>query len=356
MSGLYERNIAEIKIEYTSFLVSILTPLIYEGIKSLYNYSVEADKKIKERKDGDTKYESVGVMKIFTVMLKQVPALSNTEIEKEYERIKRDSKCYDWFDDLVRSVVKSNIILLTCGGKTLEGNYQKYHEEIDVKNFIHNCYIECARVIYNNPELFYNEGSPMELKRNQREALELIKSSITEAIRRRLPMKMILIEYLQNDYVADDNKAMFPDAGKARYENVKAMIQKEKEIEALPIIEKEERLAKVSDIGHDLSEKSAESEKLEPINDKTDTSVEHVNLGLNNPNKLDGGVHTVKSEAKHIPVEITPSKQKIEDILRQKAFNSKPNTSDGIRMLNLSKNRATDISDRSNFMAKLRKV
>ena len=33
MSYFYERNITEIKNEYTTFLINIMTPFLYEGLK-----------------------------------------------------------------------------------------------------------------------------------------------------------------------------------------------------------------------------------------------------------------------------------------------------------------------------------
>ena len=39
MPHFYERNIVEIKNEYTTFLVTMITPPIYEGMKSIYDYS-----------------------------------------------------------------------------------------------------------------------------------------------------------------------------------------------------------------------------------------------------------------------------------------------------------------------------
>ena len=36
MTHYYEKNIVDIKQEYTSLLVDITTPLIYEGLKSIY--------------------------------------------------------------------------------------------------------------------------------------------------------------------------------------------------------------------------------------------------------------------------------------------------------------------------------
>ena len=48
----------------------------------------------------------------------------------------------------------------------------------------------CSRNI-NFPELFFDEFKSIEIKRNQREAFQIIKDSINEAIRRLLPMKLI---------------------------------------------------------------------------------------------------------------------------------------------------------------------
>ena len=33
---------------------------------------------------------------------------------------------------------------------------EKYYEQIDMKDFIHKVYIECAREVWNNPYLFYH--------------------------------------------------------------------------------------------------------------------------------------------------------------------------------------------------------
>ena len=39
--------------------------------------------------------------------------------------------------------------------------------KIEIKDFLHKCYIESARLIYNKPELYWHEFSPLEIKRNQ---------------------------------------------------------------------------------------------------------------------------------------------------------------------------------------------
>ena len=49
MSYFYHNNIAEIKHEYTFFVVNILTPLLYEGFNSLYVNSVRGADTYREK-------------------------------------------------------------------------------------------------------------------------------------------------------------------------------------------------------------------------------------------------------------------------------------------------------------------
>ena len=172
MDPIYMQNITEIKNEYTTFLNNILTPFIYEGIKSTYSYAIDVHNKFIEKGKFDPTVKSPGVLKLFQLTLKEIPTLNNASIEIETSRIKSQCKCADWFDDLVRAVVKSNIILLTFSNpkKRPEIIKEEFHNKIDIKDFIHKCYIESARQTYNNPELFWHEYPSLEIKRNQREA------------------------------------------------------------------------------------------------------------------------------------------------------------------------------------------
>ena len=113
MPHFYEKNIVEIKNEYTTFLVNIMTPFLYEGLKSVYGYALEADGQFEEKAKNDPSIQSPGILKIFQTCLREIPSLNNHSIENETNRIKDKSKCSDWFDDLVKAVIKSNIVLLT---------------------------------------------------------------------------------------------------------------------------------------------------------------------------------------------------------------------------------------------------
>ena len=224
----FEKNVVEIKNEYTNFLINIVTPLVYEGIKNIYDRSMQTEKKFKESSMIDPSVQNPGVLKIFQIYLKDIQNLNNHMIQTEYERIKQSSKCSEWFDDLVKAVVKSNIILLTfnTSGKKCKLVNDKYHESIKIDMFIHKSYIECARIFYNYPEIFYHGYSSIDIKRNQREAYSLIKEGINEAIRKMLPIKLILEEYLKNDYI-DDNNDVSAFIPQSQYTNLRSLVKKD---------------------------------------------------------------------------------------------------------------------------------
>ena len=64
--------------------------------------------------------------------------------------------------------------------------------------FIHRCYTECGKDAHNNPYLFFHDIEPMDYKRNQIVVQTKIQEGITRAVRKILPISMILKEYLIN--------------------------------------------------------------------------------------------------------------------------------------------------------------
>ena len=209
----YERTIVEIKNEYTEMLFNILSPLIYEGIKTLYNKAVTTYEK-NEGNAGNNQVPNIFI--IFQILLKNIPQLNNNIIEEETTRIKEASKCFEYFDDLIMAVFKSYIVLLTHNTSESRSELirKKLHKKININTFIHKCYIESAKTLYDIPELFSHKISILESKRNHKECLEIIRASIKEAIRKSLPLKSILKEYNKNDFIDPDNqvKEKFYDA------------------------------------------------------------------------------------------------------------------------------------------------
>jgi len=176
----------ETKSEYTIQLVNVLTPLVYEGIQSIYSEAL----KISD--------ETNNVLKVFQSFLKRIPKWNSEMIKQETDRIMNNSKSFSWLSDLVKATVKANIIVLTYNpsNKNINKVDAKNYQDIKIEDFIHKVYIECARELWNNPYLMYHQYPAIELKRNQRDTINLVKESIKEGIRKLLPVKQILEIYL----------------------------------------------------------------------------------------------------------------------------------------------------------------
>ena len=204
----YERNIVEIRNEYTDFFINMVSPLVFEGMSSIYGRSLELELQYNEVSKKNVSIKNPGVLKIFQHFLKGIPNLNINLIESEMIRIRDTSKNADIFEKLIRSVFKSNIILLTynASGKECKLVNEKFHEKIDIKTFIHKIYIECAIQFFNYPELFWHKYSTNELQKNKREAINIIKECIREAILKVLPLNDILVEYLKNDYIQNQDE------------------------------------------------------------------------------------------------------------------------------------------------------
>lgn len=184
----------EIKKEYTIQLVNLLTPAIYEGVNSIYN-EVKAI-----AKDGEE-------LKIFQGFLAKVPTWTEQIINMEATRIKTVTPNSDIIDDLIKAVIQSNILLLTS---TDLADKQKVLKEFNINlnytKFIHNVYIEVAKTFYNYPFLFFHKVPALEYKKNQLKAHKLIKEAIEEAIRKMLPLQLILKKYLGMMSEINDDK------------------------------------------------------------------------------------------------------------------------------------------------------
>jgi hypothetical protein len=189
--------LVETKQEYTTQLINVLTPLIYEGLQSIYQDALKIS-------------TPDNILKNFQSFLQRVPKWNNEIISNDTQRIMNNSKSYGWLEDLIKATLKANIIVLTYN-PTVRNQVKidpTLYQNVKLEDFIHKIYIECARELWNNPYLFYHNYPPIELKRNQRDSIQLIKDCIKEAIRKILPVKYILNIYLGEELATgqpDDN-------------------------------------------------------------------------------------------------------------------------------------------------------
>jgi|SaaInlStandDraft_4_1057021.scaffolds.fasta_scaffold01359_4 hypothetical protein len=224
------QGLVEIQKEYTTFLTNSITPLIYEGLSSLYEYSQKKATEIEGKAKYDSSIDNPGVLAIFQVKLSHIPDWNKEKISTETQRIKESSGCSEWFDDLIRAIIKSNITLLT-GGRYFPMKMQEHYKRIDTQTLIHKSYIECARYFYLNPYLFYQKYPNIEIRRNQMVIFEKIQNSIIETIRQLLPMKIILQEYLSGVDIPESSVEVRNTVPQPNYMAVEALVKRDLDVE-----------------------------------------------------------------------------------------------------------------------------
>jgi hypothetical protein len=208
----YYLYLVETKKEYTIHLVNALAPLMYEGVSSIYE----------DAKNNASEGEE---LRLFQNLLRKIPSWNEHLIEQETNRIVKISNKGEIIEDLIKAVIKSNIMILTNTPPEKKDNLRIKHD-ISTQKFIHNSYMEVARNIFQNPYLYYHKYNSYELKKNQREATDLIKKSIEQSIRKLLPMNLVLQNYLGSTFEAqtDDFENSIPDSD---YNNLRNMLNKD---------------------------------------------------------------------------------------------------------------------------------
>jgi len=179
-------SLYESKNEWASRLVNILTPLIQEGIRSIFD---EAVKLCVGNKEQD-KY-----LMTFQNLLSRVPKWNPNIIKEETARIKERSTC-GYLEDLITCV---HIIHLKCMTVMRVGNKQK---KVDIKipqlaDFIHKIYVNTARKVYSNVYIFERGIQPLHTQRNNREFEIIVKECIYNTIRDNIPVEELIKMYLE---------------------------------------------------------------------------------------------------------------------------------------------------------------
>ncbi len=178
-------NLHESRNEWCSRLVSIFTPLVIEGIRSIFNESW----KMCLDNDEASKY-----LMTFQNLLSRVPKWNNIIVEEERKRIIDRSGC-GYLEDLITCVHIIQLKVLTC---IRVGNKQKKIDisipKLDV--FIHKVYIHVARKVYMNVYLFEKNISPLQIQKNHRELESIVQECILMTIRESIPTEAIIRAYM----------------------------------------------------------------------------------------------------------------------------------------------------------------
>jgi hypothetical protein len=175
-------SIVEARKMYTQQLCELLSPLLYQGLKSIF----------------DTCKDSKTVLKTFQEKLCSIIKWNQDIIDKEYSRILENSDC-DFLDKLIEAVFISNVQVLSA--IRVKDNKSINIKVPETKNFIHKCYIECARFFYQDPSLLDDREinlSYFEIQKNIKRSELAIGLCIEKTIRDLIPIQEILENYLSN--------------------------------------------------------------------------------------------------------------------------------------------------------------
>ena len=224
-------NLQEARNEWCSRLVSLFTPLVEEGLKSLFD---EAWKMCVDT-DEMSKY-----LMTFQNLLSRIPKWNSVIVEDERKRIIERSGC-NYLEDLITCVHIIQLKVLTC---IRVGNKQK---KIDITipkldPFIHKVYINTARKVYSNVYLFEKNVSPLQTQKNARELELIIQEAILTTIRESIPTEAIIRAYMdesveQEEEVHIENipETQITKEEEKEQENKEAQEKAEEEKEEVPI-------------------------------------------------------------------------------------------------------------------------
>lgn len=180
-------NLHESRNEWCGRLVTIMTPLVVEGFRSIFNEGwnmcVEND-------------ELGKYLMTFQELLVRVPKWNSEIIGQERDRIIRRSGC-NYLEDLITCVHIIQLKVLTC---IRVGTKQK---QIDLAvpkldEFIHKVYIHCARKIYSNVYLFEKNVGSLQQQKNARELEVIVQECIMVTIRDSIPTESIIRAYMDD--------------------------------------------------------------------------------------------------------------------------------------------------------------
>jgi len=182
----------ESKNEWGSRLVTLLTPLVIDGYKSILEESI---KLCKDNNEMD-KY-----LMTFQNLISRIPKWNQQIVENERKRICEKSGC-NYLEDLVTCV---HIIQLKILTTMRVGQKQK---KIDINipkldDFIHKVYVNVARKVYKNVYLFEINIQPLQVQKNYRELEIIVQECILNTLRESIPVEAILKAYMDESIEED---------------------------------------------------------------------------------------------------------------------------------------------------------
>jgi hypothetical protein len=176
--------ILEAKDNALNILKDQLSSHIYNGLLSLYNTSKNINPK--------------APIKTFQDSLQRIPVLSSGAIKLDYDYLTKNPKS-KFSEDLFKSNLETIFI---CYAKLELDNFEKELQvkDLDIPNnisFLHQCYINSARNLFQKADLFYVKD--LDKSENKDQIIEIIKNSIDKTIKDAVPYKELLKKYVNKN-------------------------------------------------------------------------------------------------------------------------------------------------------------
>jgi len=211
-------NLNESRNEWCSRLVAILTPLVMEGVRSIFAESWKLSMETNELE----KY-----LMTFQNFLCRVPKWNSNIIEDEKKRIVEKSGC-NYLEDLITCVHIIQLKVLTC---VRVGTRQK---KIDISipklnDFIHKVYINVASKVYRNAYLFDKHATAIVQQRNAREFEVIVEESILRTIRDSIPTETIVRAYLDVSVEQEEEEVVGGETANTPEEKREEIIEEKRE-------------------------------------------------------------------------------------------------------------------------------
>jgi hypothetical protein len=284
-------SLHESKNEWGARLLTILTPLIIEGFKSIFDESYKLCKDNGE----EEKY-----LMTFQNFITRIPKWNSTIIETEKKRIIDRSGCA-YLEELVTCIHIIQLKLLTA---MRVGQKQK---KIDINipkldDFIHKCYINVARKIYKNIYLFELNCPSLQIQRHNRELEIIVQECVLNAVRDSIPVESILKAYMdetvEEDVVEEIKEQIIEPIVPAekqsifegkdgnvslKFNDIDSVMSKngkEELVEAPKTFERLEEISSLRNIQRKMEEEE-EDEKLKISNE--DVSLDSLDIHMINP-------------------------------------------------------------------------
>jgi hypothetical protein len=229
-------SLHESKNEWGARLLTILTPLIIDGYKSILE---EAVKLCRENGENE-KY-----LMTFQNFVSRIPKWNPQIIENERKRIVEKSGCA-YLEDLITCVHIIQLKILTA---MRVGQKQK---KIDINipkldDFVHKVYVHVARKVYKNVYLFELNIPPLQIQKHNRELEVIVQECILNTVRDSIPVEAILKAYMDEtveEDVIEEVKEQYIDEPVPVQEKVAT--ETPKEIQSGGTIEKTNSQSKLS--------------------------------------------------------------------------------------------------------------